>query len=241
MMTILMHPRRRAQGRKCEDVDQLPHEPSLRYLRRQSREVQRETGLPLHAAQRSVAQRYGFGDWPSLKRTVEAGELVTEWSGRLLGKRALESLRDAGESPQASDIVAALKHPNPRVRYDCLGLLDHLADEESVDAIVVATADPVGRVRRMAVHALGCQRCKASALCARLSGVFVPIARHDPVWRVRREAVLSLVQQPPDEESRAALAYLVEHDPHPLVRHQAAWALRLQRGLGRSYTGGPRR
>jgi hypothetical protein len=72
--------------------------------------------------------------------------------------------------------------------------------------MIRATEDPVPRVRRMAVHALGCQGCKSSALCAELSLVFLPIAERDPVWRVRQEAVLSIAQQPPTLRSRSVLA-----------------------------------
>jgi HEAT repeat protein len=169
------------------------------------------------------------------QRVIEAGRLVEDWAARLLGKTELEALRDRGETPQPAAILPALDHPNPRVRHECLGLLDHLADESCVPAMIAATRDPVPRVRRMAVHALGCQGCKSSALCADLDAVFLPIAEGDPVWRVRQEAVLSVAQQPATGVSRAALARLASGDPHPEVRKQAGWALRIQQGLPWSY------
>ena len=73
----------------------------------------------------------------------------------------------------------------------------------------------------MAVHALGCQGCKQSSLCANLNAVFLPIAEHDPVWKVRREAVISIVQQEASERSRATLRKLAAADPHATVRKQA--------------------
>jgi hypothetical protein len=206
----------------------LPYHPNLRHLRRQARELQREEGYPLHVAQRAVASSYGFSDWTELKRTIEAGATVLDWAGRLLGKYEFEGLRDRGLNPPPSAIVDALRHPNPRVRYECLGLLDHLAEEESVPAMIAATSDSVPRVRRMAVHALGCQGCKQSSLCADLNAVFLPIAEHDPVWKVRREAVISIVQQEASERSRATLRKLAAADPHATVRKQARWALGLQ-------------
>jgi len=210
----------------------LPYHPNLRHLRRQARELQREAGYPLHVAQRAVATSYGFSDWAELKRTIEAGATVLDWAGRLLGKYEFEGLRDRGLTPPPSAIVDALRHPNPRVRYECLGLLDHLAEEESVPAMIAATSDPVPRVRRMAVHALGCQGCKQSSLWADLNAVFLPIAEHDPVWKVRREAVISIVQQEASERSRATLRKLAAADPHATVRKQALWALGLQeRGM----------
>jgi HEAT repeat protein len=170
-----------------------------------------------------------------LEHTIEAGRLVLEWANRLLGKRELEALRERGETPPAKTLLAALSHSSPRVRYECLGLLDHLADGDCVAAMICATEDPVPRVRRMAVHALGCQGCKSSALCAELSSVFLPIAERDPVWRVRQEAVLSIAQQPPTVTSRSVLARLAVSDPHPRVRKQAGWALRVQDGRPWSY------
>jgi hypothetical protein len=153
-------------------MHELPHMPNLRHLRRQARELQRSTGDALQAAQHQLARSYGFSDWSTLRRTIEAGELVHVWHGKLLGKTEFEALRDRGETPPPAALVPALAHPNPRVRFNCLGLLDHLADEQSLPAMITATTDPVPRVRRMAVHALGCQRCKASAICglARPSG-----------------------------------------------------------------------
>ena len=170
-----------------------------------------------------------------MKSMIEAGRIAAEWQQQPFGKRVFEARRDAGLTPTAAEIVSALEHPNPRVRCDCLAMLDHLADESSVVAMIAATSDPVPRVRRMAVHALGCQRCKPSALSSDLNAIFVPIAEGDPAWRVRREAVISIVQQPADECSGAVLARLADHDPHALVRQQAAWALRIQTGRGSSY------
>jgi HEAT repeat protein len=104
-------------------------------------------------------------------------------------------------------------------------------------AIIDATRDPVPRVRRMAVHAVGCLRCKPAPVCHDLNSTFLPIAENDPVWRVRREAVISVAQQPASELSRTVLARIAERDPHPDVRKQAGWALRVQLGLSWAYGG----
>jgi len=216
-------------------MHELPHGAHLRHLRRQARELQRRTGEPLHSAQLDLARSYGFASWLELKHTLEAGQIVLEWTRRPLGKREFEAKRDAGMTPTAAELLPALRHPNPRIRFECLGLLDHLAVDASVDAMIAATRDPVPRVRRMAVHALGCLRCKPSTLCRELNAVFLPIAESDPVWRVRREAVISIAQQPADDRSHAVLARLADHDPHPDVRKQATWALRVQTGLSWSY------
>jgi hypothetical protein len=214
---------------------ELPHRPQLRHLRREARSLQRASGDRLQSSQERLAQAYGFDRWAELKHTIEAGDLVLHWAGKLLGKRQLEALRDHGQTPLPKSIIAALRHPNPRVRCECLLLLDHLADDDCVPPMIAATRDPVPRVRRAAVHALGCQGCKSSALCADLSSVFLPIAQHDSVPRVRQEAVIFVAHQPATDVSRAVLARLADRDPHPEVRKQAGWALRIQQGRPRSY------
>jgi hypothetical protein len=77
-------------------------------------------------------------------------------------------------TPSAAEILPALRHPNPRVRFECLGMLDHLADDNSLAAMIAATRDSVPRVRRMAVHALGCLRCKPSTLYRELNSLTRP-------------------------------------------------------------------
>lgn len=216
-------------------MPELPHVPNLRHLRRQARERRRTLDIALHDAQHQLAREYGFADWRRLKETIEAGLLVADWSARQLGRHELEALRDSGETPAPARLLPALNHPNPRVRVDCLGLLDHLADRSALAAIAAATRDPVPRVRRMAIHALGCEACKTAPLGPELRGVLLPVAERDPVWRVRREAVIGLAHQPPHPEIRQRLEVLARDDAHPLVRKHAAWALRIQRGESQSY------
>jgi HEAT repeat protein len=59
-------------------------------------------------------------------------------------------------------LIAGLDHPNPKVRWWCLQLMDHVGDEPCFEHIIRALDDPVPRVRAMALHALECERCKQS-------------------------------------------------------------------------------
>ena len=226
-----MHPGA-GQGRKRENMDRkpLPHRANLRHLRRQARELQRESRESLQLAQHKLAQTYGFASWAELKATLDAARTIDEEFPPLLGKHAFERLRDDGRLPSPTEILPALNHPNPKVRYACLGLLDHLADETCVPAIVASIADPVPRVRRMAVHAVGCQRCKPTALCTDLTSVLLQVAEHDPVWRVRQEAVIALLGQPETHRVLESLDRLATDDPHAEVRKQAGWCASILRG-----------
>lgn len=59
-------------------------------------------------------------------------------------------------------LLGGLRHTNPKVRWWCLQLLDHVGDERCFEQIIPALDDPVPRVRKMAEHALECERCKQS-------------------------------------------------------------------------------
>jgi HEAT repeat protein len=100
---------------------------------------------------------------------VTADDLVQELatSRRLDAIRALvggvnaRELRAVVVDAEVFDaIVAGLRDPNPKIRWWCLQLLDHVDDERAIAAIAECLDDPVPRVRRNAAHALGCAACK---------------------------------------------------------------------------------
>lgn len=89
----------------------------------------------------------------------------------------------------------ALGHPQPRIRFNVLGILDHVADDRATSAVVPLMDDPVPRVRRLAVHALGCLACKPTADPVLPTGILERIGRlaeRDPNQKVRAEARLAL-------------------------------------------------
>lgn len=92
-------------------------------------------------------------------------------------------------------IVAGLTDPHPKVRWWCIQLLDHVPDERALRAVVPLLDDPVDRVRRNAVHALGCIACKPGAepdLPVELVDRIERMVREDPNAKVRREAAHAL-------------------------------------------------
>jgi hypothetical protein len=146
---------------------------------------------------------------------MDAPELINalgsaDWPTRAAARQRLEELGD-------SAIPAILKgchHPSPQVRADSVSLLDHLADERCLDALRNALSDPAARVRRHAIHSLGCQRCKRLPLRLDIVGLIVPLALHDPSIQVRRVAIHQLGLQSPDPRVTAALDQILgsEHD-----------------------------
>ncbi len=114
----------------------------------------------------------------------------------LAGGVTATHLRTATLSDKSlSAVVAGLADGNPRVRWWCIQVLDHVPDVRAVAAIVSALDDPVARVRRNAAHALGCAACKPGwdhALPAAGLQRLLDLAEHDPSEKVRHEAAAAL-------------------------------------------------
>jgi len=118
----------------------------------------------------------------------------------LVGGLGARELRAVVVEPEVFDaIVDGLRDENPKIRWWCLQLLDHLDDERAIDAIATCLDDPVPRVRRNAAHALGCFACKPSWDGALSPAIHVRLARlaeSDPNAKVRAEAGRSLLCRP---------------------------------------------
>lgn len=69
--------------------------------------------------------------------------------------------------------------------------------------------DTVPRVRRMAVHALACQRCKAAPLLADMTDMLIDFALHDANLKVRGEAVFGLAFVPANPRVAEALQQII--------------------------------
>jgi hypothetical protein len=94
-------------------------------------------------------------------------------------------------------VVEGLADPNPRIRWWCIQVLDHVPDVCAVSAIASCLDDPVARVRRNAVHAVGCVACKPDwdrALPAAVLRQLVDMSEHDPSEKVRREAAIAVAR-----------------------------------------------
>jgi HEAT repeat protein len=236
----------------------LPPSPSLEQLKNQAKELlrayragdpeaARRIQPPLALAPASVrlatvlhtlAREYGFASWPKLKQHVQAlaestaslplwvEQLGTrDWRVVLAADAALVRAGQAGREAA----IAGLAHPHPRVRRGCASFLDHQATDACVPALwQVALHDAVPAVRRTAVHALGCQRCKPSPLASELVELLVQVALRDPNMKVRREATWILGVQPPDARAITALKQLLREETHPELRKTAHHALKQQ-------------
>ncbi|MBI1259218.1 MAG: hypothetical protein GC204_17260 [Chloroflexi bacterium] len=71
----------------------------------------------------------------------------------------LRRVKVSAEAKQA--LIDGLKHPNSKVRWWCIQLMDHIADESYVLPLLdAAQTDPTPKNRRHALHAITCEICK---------------------------------------------------------------------------------
>ena len=196
------------------------------------------TTFKLTQAQLVLAREHGFASWQRLAAWVTDRTLPTspESLVKILGSRSrrvraaveiqLESLGKAG----VDAAIAGLSDPDPRVRCGAADFMDHHADEDCVEQLRdMALNDPVPYVRDMALHALGCQRCKPEPLAVDTLDIMILRAKTDESWKRRRGAIWSLAQRNMDPGVNEALHYVAEHDPDPRVADAARWGLKRKR------------
>jgi HEAT repeat protein len=120
-----------------------------------------------------------------------------------------------------------LSHDNADVRLHCVKALDHLVDEDSFPALIAMLSDDDPRVRRDALHALACDRCKENA-CRPEIGAVLPLGirllQTDPDRHVRAmaaEVVGRWVHT--DACAQEAIGAARDEDGDPSVRKKAGW------------------
>lgn len=125
-------------------------------------------------------------------------------------------------------LVAGSAHHRPQVRAACLALMDHLADERCVEPLERGLRDASPLVRRHAVHAVGCQRCKVRPLPIDVVGALIERVVEDPSPRVRRVAVHQLGLQPYDPRAVESLVHVIAESADDGLVARARHALREQ-------------
>lgn len=117
----------------------------------------------------------------------------------LVGGITSTELRHVPVSDAAKQaLIDGLQHPNSKVRWWCIQLMDHLADESYLEPLLhAAKTDPLPKNRRHAIHALTCEICKPDgcALKLDLRSILADIVRNDPDWSVRLFALDELSER----------------------------------------------
>jgi hypothetical protein len=166
------------------------------------------------------------------EQEAEVDAWFAEWwravraSGVVGGRRPEGWKRRLPAPPVEAMQAVAVGHPSARRRREALGVLDHDANDESTWVFRAALADPVPRVRIVALHGLGCERCRTEDLCvADVVPTLLRTLREDDSAKVRHAAVATLVGLAGrDDRVTGALQRAARDDPDPLVRHAAGAA-----------------
>ncbi|HKN00126.1 MAG TPA: HEAT repeat domain-containing protein [Candidatus Binataceae bacterium] len=127
------------------------------------------------------------------------------------------------------DVITGLTHSDPKIRKWCAAFFDHHASKEAVPAIIRALDDPSAEVRRHAVHAIGCQRCKLDPLPVDVVAHLIRKATKDESIRVRRSAVHLLGLQRNDPRIAAGLERILNSETDEKLLSNARYALAEQR------------
>jgi len=158
------------------------------------------------------------------------GRYLTDLGSDAWDIRERASVDLFAQGPEAvATLVAGAAHRRPRVRAACIALMDHLADERCCASLLAGLRDASALVRRHAVHAVGCQRCKAKPLSIDVVAALIERALDDPSPRVRRVAVHQLGLQPRDPRAIETLVRVIAEDRSAGLVSRARHALREQR------------
>jgi len=106
-------------------------------------------------------------------------------------------------------LVAGASHARPKVRAACIALMDHLGDASCCQSLERALRDASPLVRRHAVHAVGCQKCKLHPLPIDIVGTLIERIIGDSSPRVRRVAAHQIGLQPYDPRAIDALQHVI--------------------------------
>jgi HEAT repeat protein len=157
---------------------------------------------------------------------VDFDRLIEDLGVEHRAKSAMRSLMAAGMSATPA-VRRGLRHHNPRVRARCCGVLDHFLDADAIPELMDNLGHDDPEVRLMAMHALGCDRCKEGSCRPAENDVIAAAMRllaDDPDRHVRTAAAHAL--GPAVHRRHEALdAVVAAHgaDPDPLVRKVAGW------------------
>lgn len=114
----------------------------------------------------------------------------------LIGGITATELRKVKPSDAAKQaLIDGLKHPNSKIRWWCIQLMDHVADERYAHPLLhAAQTDPTPKNRRHAIHALTCEICKPdrSGLDIDIRAELTAIAQTDADESVRTMALEEL-------------------------------------------------
>jgi HEAT repeat protein len=152
-------------------------------------------------------------------------EVVEKLADRSTILEALGALHNAGQAA-VGPAREGLSHPHPRVRQFCAMFLDAHWDESALQRLILSLHDPKLKVRKAAVHSLGCDRCKGGENPVDVLPYVEERIRQDKSIKVRRTAVLTLATQTPNKRIARVLRRVLRDETDTKIRNYAGYGLR---------------
>jgi HEAT repeat protein len=137
---------------------------------------------------------------------------------------AWEALDRAGNAALGA-VCDGLSHPDWRVRRSCASFMDHHWDEPSLRRLVLTLTDPKLKVRKAAVHSLGCDRCKGGENPIDAVPLLVQRLADDKSIKVRRTAAWTLAIQKPEKRIARILRKALRDETDPKLCLAAKWGI----------------
>lgn len=156
--------------------------------------------------------------------TTESEDLVSKMDGRDYYRYILKLIK-LGE-PALPAVQAGMGHSNWRIRRACAAVIDHIYDAESLQRLILLTHDPKKKVRKMAVHSIGCDRCKDGVNPIDAVPHLAYSALNDPAVRVRKTAADMLAIQSPERRVARILREVIATEEDPRVVRNAEFGLK---------------
>lgn len=150
-----------------------------------------------------------------------AASFLREWSTGSGTKRQRERMLRRASVPTLQS--AALHHPDAAVRHGLLNLLDHYANDASMDTFAAALHDPDPAVRNVALHSIACESCKEQEMCAAdVVPELIYVLHNDPSPELRNKTLLQLMWlSDRDDRIVPAVEQSATRDPDPAIRKAA--------------------
>ncbi|MGH7865914.1 MAG: HEAT repeat domain-containing protein [Candidatus Binataceae bacterium] len=152
------------------------------------------------------------------------GEYIEQLADKSRRWDAWRVLNEAADAALAS-VREGLSHPDWHVRQVCAMLLDHHWDAASLQRLVLTLEDPKRKVRRAAVHSLGCDRCKGGENPIDAVPLLEKRLREDKSIKVRRMAALTLAIQQPNLRIARILRRVLRDETDPKLHKFTKWGL----------------
>ncbi|HKN01404.1 MAG TPA: HEAT repeat domain-containing protein [Candidatus Binataceae bacterium] len=159
---------------------------------------------------------------------AQENQELNDWVEKLGDKATLIAALAALHKAGPAAVVPAregLSHPNPRVRQFCAMFLDAHWDESALQRLILTLHDPKLKVRKAAVHSLGCDRCKSGQNPIDVLPYVEERIREDKSIKVRRTAVMTLATQTPNKRITRVLRRVLRDEMDPTMRKWAEWGL----------------